>query len=68
MQIKTIFFLSLFSIITFSNCKKYIGDYDANYIGEWHSDTLQNSAGHDVEVYLNINGRNSEYDVLCELN
>lgn len=46
-----------------------MGDYDANYIGEWHSDTvtLTNSTV-EVETYMIINGDNSEYGSACEVN
>ncbi len=55
-------------VIAMSACKReYIGDHDSNYIGEWHSDTISTSTG-GKEVYIIIDGENSEYGFLCDLN
>lgn len=64
--IKILFVCSIFFA---ASCKKeYIGSYDENYIGEWHSrDTLTPSSGLPSEIYFIIDGKNSEYGFLCQL-
>lgn len=62
---QTIFLI--FVALTVSTCKKYVGDYDQNYLGEWHSETLI-SDGEEKEVYLKIDGKNSQFGFLCQIN
>lgn len=59
--------LLAFLIATLSTCKKYVGDYDSNYIGEWHSEAFETPSGQ-REIYIRIDGKNSEYGFLCEIN
>ena len=66
---KTILFSFIALTLLITTCKReYIGDYDANYVGEWHSDTFTTSSGVKKEIYFIINGNNSQYGFMCELN
>lgn len=51
-------------------CRKDLESYDANYKGEWHSrdPMTSQSSGKDVEIYLLVNGDQSEYGFMCEIN
>lgn len=56
----------IFLALTLISCKKeYIGDFDSNFIGEWHSESFETSTGQ-REIYFIINGENSEYGFMCE--
>ncbi|WP_343747335.1 hypothetical protein [Fluviicola sp.] len=67
MRLITHVILPVFLLVTICTCKKYAGDYDPNYIGEWHSETVI-SDGEEREIYLKINGKQSEYGFLCQIN
>jgi hypothetical protein len=62
--------ISLGLLLFMASCgKEYIGEFDENYNGEWHSDTLTlTDTGEDVEIYMIINGQYAEYGFLCKVN
>ncbi|MFN3343375.1 MAG: hypothetical protein ACK40M_11805 [Flavobacteriales bacterium] len=63
-----IVFLIFLSI--FSSCKKEkIEKVCPDFLGEWHSDTLTETAtGRRIETYLKINGDFGEYGFACSVN
>lgn len=63
-------FLFLFFILSLSNsCRKeYLGDYDSNYIGTWHSEAFTVPNGTIRENYFTIDGDNSKIGFNCDTN
>lgn len=55
-------------LVAIASCKKYVGEYNPNFEGEWYTDTLvQQNTGYQIQNYLNINPDNSEYGFACDI-
>ena len=68
----TSLFLPLLAVLLIffcSSCKKdNLVDYNADFLGEWHSDTLiLKSTGQEVEIFITIEEDYCEYGFMCEL-
>ncbi|NQY10672.1 MAG: hypothetical protein HRT71_14325 [Flavobacteriales bacterium] len=62
--------IAAIALLLFAACKKEdVADYNADFVGEWHSDTVFDiNTGMDVISYLLIDGDDSEYGYYCPVN
>lgn len=65
---RSIFLISsLFTIVfLYSSCGKYVGDYNADFVGSWATEPMLTENGVEVRSYVKIDGNNSHYMYLCD--